>query len=927
MSRKLFQASILTLAMASPDAFALGLGGLRTQSALNQPFLAEIELLDVKPDELDTLRVMLSSPEEFERAGIERYHFLTRLRFDAEVRPDRQVVMRITSQDPIREPYLDFLVTAVWPQGRLIKNYTVLLDPPLTTASRPAPIRAPVAGSSAQPLSPAGAPTGSSTVVFEPGDGFPLVYGPVPRGTGVWRLARTKTPPGATVAQTALALYRNNQHAFIQGDINRLLADKTLTIPSRAELFALDAATADREFKAALSGEPVHRAPLAPMPARAEAELEQPRLRLAGEPSGTPIARGTPPSARMPETAIEQDVLLAMEASESARQETSELRDRIRELEGQLSGIQELLQLRNAELARLRELAPPPGAPLPQPQPSMPEPEPSEAPGGEDLAAQAPDAVLSAEPAAPLSELMLPELEGDIEAPASALTEPEPPETRAPADVALAPEPDTVPEEPQPSSPTEDAAPSAASAPTGASETDQVAPAPVASSAPATAEETAEETQASASLWYALLLPVAGLAGLVALGIGGFAWWSGRRRKQEDETPAEEAEFDALDEFEPLDVQPETPPARSVMDQGAASSMAPPKVLAGAPGAEPGAELESDSELMPLDLHSLPDAEEAEQAPAPREGAPSEAPIEMLPPIDGDSETPDVLSEADIYLAYGRHAEAERLLRAELAREPERLDVQYKLADAYFAQGNLDGLRVLAQSIAAAGGEASDAEQWGRLQERLAQLENTTGSTSKVTAPASLAAAPDALSEDMLDLNLDSLIDNAPVEGVDDIPLLFDDSDLLLDAKPAPDAAPARRDEAVTKPSDQSDMGLDELALSLNDLEGMDGDDFKPTAPSAPTPSTPAPKSPARAPDSEPASQSSIRDGAASELLLSQWETDSGLWDENSTKIDLAQAYIDMDDKESARSILEEVLADGNEKQRAEAQAKLAMLD
>jgi len=628
MSRKLFQASILTLAMASPDAFALGLGGLRTQSALNQPFFGEIEVIDIGPDEIDTLRVMLASPEDFADAGVERYHFLTRLRFSAEATADGRVVVRVSSQDPIREPYLDFLVAAVWPQGRLLKSYTVLLDPPLTTANRPAPIQPALAASGAASASAgAGASPRSPAFAVQAGDGFPLTFGPVPQGTGVWRLARTKTPPGATVAQTALALYRNNQPAFIRGDINRLLAGKTLVIPSRAELFALSAAEAEREFKAALRGESVHRAPLAPLSATGPAAGEdQPRLRLAGE-SARPIPPGMPPASGAPQAAIEQDLLLVMEASESTRQETSELRGRILELEKQLSGIQELLDLRNAELAELRggeptaapagiasEAAAVAGTPsvetpeaelsddlaLPatvgvldesatpeQPQSSVDAAAPGTPPTGEAGLEDGPDALADAASdrladdssdlpqellTPPLTDLALPELEGE------AGLEPALDEAAGEADLAAeVGVPDEVPvTEPLPdteasaestpdsavapplSAPPVETAPALApktESPPDAQPQSQTPPAAV----PAAQAPTGAEDQNSASLWYALLLPVAGLAGLVALGIGGFAWWSSRRRKP-DETEEGEPSLEELDEFEPLDVQSDTRP-------------------------------------------------------------------------------------------------------------------------------------------------------------------------------------------------------------------------------------------------------------------------------------------------------------------------------------------------------------------------------
>ena len=138
MSRKLYLALALLPAVAGTHALALGLGGMRLQSALDQPFVGEIDLVDVKPDELDSVKVQIAPQAEFNRAGTERYHHLSKLRFSAQISPSGNPVIRVSSREPMREPYMDFLVEVLWPKGRLVKQYTLLLDPPVT-ASRSAP--------------------------------------------------------------------------------------------------------------------------------------------------------------------------------------------------------------------------------------------------------------------------------------------------------------------------------------------------------------------------------------------------------------------------------------------------------------------------------------------------------------------------------------------------------------------------------------------------------------------------------------------------------------------------------------------------------------------------------------------------------------------------------------------------------------------
>ncbi len=128
--RKLATAAAVSLALASSGAFALGLGDIEMTSALNQPMNAEIQLTSVQPGELEELIVQLASAEAFERAGIERSTVLTDLQFSVD-QSSGEPVIRVVSSRPIVEPFLNFLVEVDWPQGRMVREYTVLLDPPV----------------------------------------------------------------------------------------------------------------------------------------------------------------------------------------------------------------------------------------------------------------------------------------------------------------------------------------------------------------------------------------------------------------------------------------------------------------------------------------------------------------------------------------------------------------------------------------------------------------------------------------------------------------------------------------------------------------------------------------------------------------------------------------------------------------------------
>lgn len=128
--RKLATAAAVSLVLASSGARALGLGDIEMRSALNQPMNAEIRLTSVQPGEADGMIVKLASSEAFQRAGIERSSALTDLRFAVDQSGGAPVI-RISSRKPVVEPFLNFLLEVDWPSGRMVREYTVLLDPPV----------------------------------------------------------------------------------------------------------------------------------------------------------------------------------------------------------------------------------------------------------------------------------------------------------------------------------------------------------------------------------------------------------------------------------------------------------------------------------------------------------------------------------------------------------------------------------------------------------------------------------------------------------------------------------------------------------------------------------------------------------------------------------------------------------------------------
>src|SRR5258708_31599637 len=153
MPRLTLMACLLSTGFLGPSlSRALGLGEIHLNSALNEPMNAEIDLIAAAPDELTALRATLASREAFTRYGIDKPPFLVTVTFKVGKAKDGRDVLLVRSTDSIPEPFVTFLVEVNWARGRLMREYTVLLDPPVYTP-----------GESARSSAPVAAPTTSAT--------------------------------------------------------------------------------------------------------------------------------------------------------------------------------------------------------------------------------------------------------------------------------------------------------------------------------------------------------------------------------------------------------------------------------------------------------------------------------------------------------------------------------------------------------------------------------------------------------------------------------------------------------------------------------------------------------------------------------------------------------------------------------------------
>src|SRR5476651_90835 len=145
MVAKSFGRALALLLLCPPAAFALGLGDVRLLSSLNSPLDAEIELVGATPEDLSTLHATVADHETFTRYGLDRPSFLVGISMRAVHTPDGRDVIKLASREAITEPFVTLLVEVNWARGHLVREYTVLLDPPVYTPAQNGANAAPVA--------------------------------------------------------------------------------------------------------------------------------------------------------------------------------------------------------------------------------------------------------------------------------------------------------------------------------------------------------------------------------------------------------------------------------------------------------------------------------------------------------------------------------------------------------------------------------------------------------------------------------------------------------------------------------------------------------------------------------------------------------------------------------------------------------------
>ncbi|MFV3385534.1 FimV/HubP family polar landmark protein [Pseudomonas sp. NY15364] len=919
--RKLVLAIAAASALSSGMAHALGLGEVTLQSSLNQPLVAEIELLEVRDLASNEVIPNLASPEEFVKAGVDRQYFLTDLKFTPVLKPNGKSVIRVTSSKVVREPYLNFLVEVLWPNGRLLREYTLLLDPPLyspqtTVAAAPQlPIAAPAPRPSAAPApAPRSAAPAPAPRPAAPAPASRAIAGNEYRTTAndtLWEIAQ-RVGGGSSVNQTMLAIQDLNPDAFIGGNINRMKSGQVLRLPdeqqirsrSNAEAVAQVAEqnAAWREGRAVASRQldATRRTTAGAAPATAEASDS---LKLVAAEAGQSTRGSDTGSAGS--KALADKLAVTQESLDSTRRENAELQSRVDDLQSQLEKLQRLMELKDSQLAKLQaELSAEPAAPALD---AVQEP-PAETPAAAPEAAP-PDYNYSEEPAAPVEDSAA-ATEQPASEPAAAV------EPAAPAKSVEAAKP---------------AAPAPAPAPAPQSFIDDLMANPM--------------TLGLAGGGALLLL----LVGLMAL--------SRRNAQKESELQDELADELSQDQAFASDLD---------MPEDSFAGLDDQPVQAAQAAGEERVTAQTGDALGEADIYIA-------------YGRFNQAAELLQNAINDEPHRADLrLKLMEVYAELGDRegfARQDNELReiGGVNAEAEQLKSKYPAIAAFAGAGavaaatsadddigefSLDDLSLdepAAEAPTAAGGDLDDAFDLS-LDDLEADLESDVQSAQAEQAPLSLdddldfglvdePATPAASADD--DLSFDLALDDDKVElsqPADDLSAFSLDLD-----EPAPAASDEADDFLLSldddAPLSQSADDLSDLSFDLADDKSSGELDLPADFDLSLEDETPA--QPTVAPDSFAAQldevtaeldqlstdfeEPQVAPLAPASSLSSDLDGDDDFdflsgTDETATKLDLARAYIDMGDTEGARDILDEVIAEGSDAQQQEAREMIAKM-
>jgi pilus assembly protein FimV len=932
------------LATPSAPAWSAGLGRLSVQSHLGQALRAEVEVTSLTPQEAQTLAARLAGPEAFQAAGLQYNPALAGLRLSVETRAGRSF-LRLASSQPLNEPFVDLLLELSWAGGKLLREYTFLLDPPpeasrggrvaategaaamatLPSAAQTAPtLGAAGTGSTAASAAPAASSAAlgtASPATAAPGETASpprangavgtVAGGNVPRpvagrvevapGDTLGGIAQRVKPGDASLDQAMWSIFMANPAAF-SGNMNVLRQGTVLAIPDATAMAALPPEEARRQVRMQTADFSAYRRQLAAA-APTVGTAAPAGSSASGSVSGRVVEGGAPPASSdrlqlsRPETgagsggeaigrssAASRVPAAATEQSVAQGAALKEAQSRLEALEKNVDDLKRLLELRGRAMADLQ-------AQLEEARQALKTAsgrvgEPSGARPELGTRAPAETAPAPGQVAAP-GMAPAPGLASGAEA--TTAPAPDPSGASSPAGVSAAP------------------AASAASSDAASSPDAKVKPGPAAQPKDIAAPNFLDDLLGNPMLFPAL-------GAVAALG-GGYALYAIRRRRR-------------VERFE---------------DSLIAADALAPNSLFGATGGQN------------VDTRQVSDA---------LDGPASQVSATEVDPVE----------EANVYVAYGREAQAEDILREGLRKEPERQAIRHRLLELYAGRADRAAFESLAREMQTlTGGQGED---WVRVAQLGLSIDPDNplyggdGSPKPVAAPlaplAAVAAAVPAMSvvpSPAPSMAPPLAFDTPGSDGIEITAPPETETSVALEPQSLSASTLPALDLALDAPTGFADTSLDSSLnpLSASDAarnasreaatdaaqggaQGGSSDDLRARVPNLPDAldldldlAALEEISRIQVPTLLPRTAPSPADlgldldlenalNAPTDIAFGPTETETSRWQEMATKLDLAVAYREIGDDEGARELLQEVISGGDPEQQDKARALLAQL-
>ena len=857
------------LCLAAPAVWALGLGKLQVQSALGESLKAEIDITSLSPEEASNLRIRVAPPESYKAAGVEYNSVLPSTQAVLQRRADGRPYLRLTSDRGVQEPFVDVILEITWSTGRLVREYTLLFDPPAATARAQAPAAPAVAPTmSAAPPEPP--PPPARATERRPAAGRAAAVEPAPAreprepraaaapaaagsdeyrvkaGDSLSRIASRKQRPGVSLDQMLVSLYRANPQAFSGDNMNRLKSGVVLSVPSADDAKGVAPAEARQVIQAQSADFGAYRQRLAgAVPAaktegsarvasgKVQASVEDRQRGATPTPDKLTLSKGAAPAGK---TAAAEGLISKEREKKAADVRVAELSKNVDELKKLSDAAAASGASKPAAVSTPAVVAAPP-APAPASAPAL-----AKAPAPAPVPAPAP----AAAPAAPA---LLPPLVAS--APTAPVVASAPAMAAPPASAAVV----VAPPVPVASAV---ASPPAASRPS-------IAPAPV-----------AQEPGLLDSLMDNPL--VSGLGAFAIALLAGFGLY---RYTQ-----------------------------RSKKDSGETSFL--------------------ESRLQPDSFFGASGGQRIDTRDAAGASSSMSYSLSQLDAI-GDV---DPVAEADVYLAYGRDLQAEEILKEAMRSSPERMAIRTKLLEVYAKRRDTKGFELLATQLFAL--TRGTGEDWAKAQELGAEIDPdnplfrpggtpivVTGQGGEIVEPLGASTMPQSVlpSPSQYGTSVSGLptLDHG---GNADLDLDLGEPGAAASTSPSPLEATQAFAPSARRPEDDS-MSLDFSTSKTAPLR---------SAPTSPKLTEPEPFDLSGisldldlpAGDDEKTIPVAAKSGYGDIVLPSLDEEGSD--DPLARKLELAEEFRQIGDKDGARDLLNEVVAKATGAVKSKAQGMLADL-